>query len=94
MISSSFMCMGAKGMACSGAWFVIVAFFLGSAVLRKQLDEYFSVDFNFPIAACVSIFAFIVVFVISHNHKVGFIVGLLALLAGGFFGGMIWGDAE
>lgn len=81
----SLVCLGAEtGMACNGAWLIVVFLFFAAAILRKQIEDFLGMEFSLPASAGAGILVFIVVFFISQNHKLGLAVGLITLLVAGF----------
>lgn len=83
---------GFEGFDCSILWIIMILLFFIAAVIRRQLNEFTDMGFSLIGSVILAEIGFVIAAFIFHSFRWAFLVGLIALLVGGFLGGPIIGD--
>jgi len=82
------------GGACSSARLVLVVLFFINALVRKWGGEELDIEYNFWMGMIGAILGYLVPLTFSGSIKFSFLIGLLAMLAGGYGSGYIFGGGS
>ena len=80
--------------ACAGARLVMVGLFFLNALVRKWGGEEIGLEYNFWAGLGGAFLGWLIPLMFTGNIKVSFVVGLVAMLAGGYGGGMFLGGGD
>jgi len=78
--------------ACAGARLVLVAIFFLNALIRKWGGEEIGMDYNFFSGLIGGVFGYLIPLTILGNIKISFVIGIVAMLIGGYGIGKIFGE--
>jgi len=82
------------GGPCSSAKLVLVALFFLNALTRKWLGEEIGVDYNFWMGLGGAIIGYILPLTFTGKIGLSFIIGIVAMLIGGYLGSYIFGGGS
>ena len=83
---------------CIGTWdcsinlLAYAGIFFISAILRRQLVDNADMDFSLIGGTILGIAAYVIILLIFSSQKWSFLVSLLGIIIGGFFGGALLGS--
>lgn len=78
--------------ACAGAKLGLVALFFINAIVRKWGGEEIGVEYNFWLGMGASFLGYLIVITLTGKTGLSMIIGIVAMLIGGYLGGGIFGD--
>lgn len=76
---------------CAGARLALVGLFFLNAIVRKWGGEEIGVDYNFWLGLAGAFLGYVIVITLTGMVGLSMIVGIVAMLIGGYFGGSIFG---
>ena len=79
---------------CSGARLAFVGLFFLNAIVRKWLGEELGIDYNFWLGFAGSFLGYLLTVTLTGKVGLAMIIGIVAMLIGGYFGGSILGGGE
>lgn len=79
---------------CAGARLALVGLFFLNALVRKWGAEEIGVEYNFWLGLAGAFLGYIIVITISGMIGLSMLIGIAAMLVGGYFGGSILGGGE
>ena len=82
------------GGPCSSARLVLVALFFINAIIRKWGGEEMGVEYNFWMGMGGSVLGYLIPLTFTGNVKISFLIGLLAMLAGGYGSSYLFGGGS
>jgi len=80
--------------ACAGSKLSMVALFFLNALVRKWGGEEVGLDYNFWAGLGGAFLGWIIPTVLTGNLKLSFVIGLVAMLVGGYGAGMFFGGGS
>lgn len=80
--------------ACASARLILVLIFFLNAIVRKWGGEEVGLEYNFWSGLIGGILGYLIPLMFTGNIKISFVIGLVAMLLGGYLGGSIFGDGE
>ena len=76
---------------CAGARLALVGLFFLNAMVRKWGGEEIGIDYNFWLGFAGAFLGYVIVITLTGMVGLSMIVGIVAMLIGGYFGGSIFG---
>ncbi|MFA5396174.1 MAG: hypothetical protein WC346_09230 [Methanogenium sp.] len=80
--------------ACASARLILVLIFFLNAIVRKWGGEEIGFEYNFWAGLTGGILGYLIPLMFTGNIKISFVIGLVAMLLGGYLGGSIFGDGN
>jgi len=75
---------------CSIAWLIFGLLIIVGMVANRQFND-FGVEWNQWGGYVGAIVPYMIAVAVSGNYKIGLVLGILGMLAGGYFGGRLFG---
>ena len=79
---------------CAGARLALVGLFFLNAIVRKWGGEEIGVDYNFWLGFAGAFLGYLITITLTGMVGLSMIIGIAAMLVGGYFGGSILGGGE
>lgn len=79
---------------CSVAWLILALLVFLTLIANRQINDWTEVEFSMPGGMVGAILPYFIVVLVTGNYKIGLAVGLIGMLLGGYFGGMLLGGSE
>ncbi len=80
--------------ACAGARLALVGLFFLNAIIRKWGGEEVGLEYNFWLGFGGAFLGYLILITLTGMVGLSFVVGIAAMLIGGYFGGSILGGGE
>jgi hypothetical protein len=82
------------GGPCSSARLGLVALFFINALVRKWGGEELDIEYNFWLGMGGAFLGYIIPLTFLGSIKISFIIGVVAMIIGGYFGGSLFGGSD
>ena len=80
--------------SCAGARLALVGLFFINALVRKWGGEEIGVDYNFWLGLAGGVLGYLIPLTFTGNIKLSFVIGIVAMLAGGYGLGRFFGGGD
>lgn len=79
---------------CTFVWLILALLVFICLIVRRQLIEWTSVPFNIVGGMVGTILPYVLWVTFTGNYRIGFVIGLIGMFIGGYFGAQLFGGDE